>query len=227
MLSNYSPIQIIIADDHEIFRDGLKIMLKKISDVELVGEAENGQELIKLARKLKPDVVITDIRMPLLDGIEATKQLSKEFPDIGIIALSMFEDENLIIDMLEAGAKGYLIKNAHKDEITKAIKSVYKGQNYYCTSTTRKLALMIAKSDFNPYKKVSIPEFSEQELRIIRFICQEFTNIEIGEKLDLSRRTVEGYRIKILEKMRAKNSAGIVVFAIKNKIFEVVNDRTP
>ena len=115
MMKTIAPIRIVLADDHEIFRDGFKVMIKKQPSVQLVGEAANGEELIRQTRELKPDVVITDIKMPVMDGVEATKQLTSEFPEIGIIALSMFDEENLIVEMLEAGAKGYLLKNAHKD----------------------------------------------------------------------------------------------------------------
>src|SRR5690349_2498530 len=105
MSNHYLPIRIVLADDHEIFRDGFRVMLKRQTSVELVGEAADGEELINLVRKVYPDVVITDIKMPNMDGVQATKLLTKEFPNIGIISLSMFDEENLIIDMLEAGAK--------------------------------------------------------------------------------------------------------------------------
>ena len=216
----YRAIDIILADDHEIFRDGFSVMLNKFPEVKLVGEAADGEELVKLVRSLKPEVVVTDIKMPKMDGIEATKQLKKEFPHIGIIALSMFDEEDLIVDMLEAGAKGYLLKNAHKDEIISAVKSVHRDEPYYCRETTHKLAQMIAKSTFNPYKKIVKPEFSDKEVAIIKLICDECSNKEIGDQLSLSKRTVEGYRERILEKINAKNSVGIVVYAIKNKIFE-------
>src|SRR5688572_6417453 len=110
---NYS-IRLVIADDHEIFRDGLALMLSKQQDVVLTGQAENGKELLKLVDDIQPDVVMTDIKMPGMDGIEATKLLIQRYPDLKIIALSMFDEENLIVDMLEAGAKGYLLKNADK-----------------------------------------------------------------------------------------------------------------
>ncbi len=221
MSQNYSPINIILADDHEIFRDGFRVMLNKIPSINLIGEASNGNELIRISRELKPDVIITDIKMPVMDGIEATRQLTKEFPVIGIIALSMFDEENLIIDMLKAGAKGYLLKNAQKEEIISAVETVYKDETYYCKNTSNRLAQMIANSSYNPYKKIIKPEFTEKEISIIQFICQEYSNKEIADKLNLSKRTVEGYREKILEKIHAKNTAGIVVYAIKNKIFQM------
>ena len=217
----YLPIRVILADDHEIFRDGFQIMLKKQNDVELIAEAENGRELIELTTTLNPDVVITDIKMPIMDGIEATKTLVQRFPEIGVIALSMFDEDNLVVDMLEAGAKGYLIKNASKNEILDAIRIVHDNGTYYCHHTSNKLAQMIAKSKFNPYKKVKSIEFTSREIEIIKLICAEHSNKEMAGELNLSVRTVEGYRDRILEKMDVRNTAGIVVYAIKHGIFKV------
>lgn len=208
-------IQLLMADDHEIFRDGFKLMLTKYPDIVLVGEAENGKELLELTQKLQPDVIITDIKMPVMDGIEAAKKISELFPDIGIIGLSMFDEDDLIVDMLEAGAKGYLIKNAGKEQITEAIRTVYNNDPYYCKTTSHKLTNMIARSRFNPYKKAAKVEFSEREIEIIDLICNELTNKEISDKLFISIRTVEGHRLKILEKMNVKNTVGLVVYAIK------------
>lgn len=216
-----APIRIVLADDHEIFRDGFNVMLKRQSDIQLVGEAANGMDLIKVTERLQPDIVITDIKMPKLDGIEATKFLTKKFPGINIIALSMFDDDNLIIDMLEAGAKGYLLKSANKKEIIEAIKTVYKNETYYCKNTSTKLALMIGQSRFDPYKEKQKPDFSQREIEIITMICQEASNKEIASKLFLSVRTIEGHREKIQEKIRAKNAAGIVIYAIKTGIYKL------
>lgn len=216
-----SPIRIVLADDHEIFRDGFNVMLRKQSDIKLVGEASNGKELIEITGKLMPDIILTDIKMPVIGGIEATKLLTNLYPGINIIALTMFDDDNLIIDMLEAGAKGYLLKSAHKNEIIEAIKTVYKSETYYCKNTSTKLVQMIAQSRFNPYKEIQKPVFSKKEIDMIILICQEASNKEIASKLFLSIRTIEGYREKIQEKMRAKTTAGIVIYAIKTGIYKI------
>ena len=221
MQKTIPPIKLILADDHEIFRDGFRAMIKKQPSVQLIGEAGDGEELIKICRDLKPDVVITDIKMPRMDGVEATKKLTEEMPEVGIIALSMFDEENLIVEMLEAGAKGYLLKNAHKDEIMDAIKAVDRNHTYYCNDTTARLANMIARRRFKPVSHVPKPEFSEKEYAVIRFICQEMSNKEIAFRLNLSIRTIEGYRDRILEKIGARNAAGIVVFAIRNNIYKI------
>jgi DNA-binding NarL/FixJ family response regulator len=219
-----TPINIIIADDHELFRDGFKVLLNKIKSVKLVAEAGNGEELIQLVQQHRPDIVITDIKMPLMDGITATRLLSKQFPQTGIIALSMFEEENLVVDMLEAGAKGYLLKNAQKAEILHAITEVYHGNNFYCAETNKKLINLIARSSHESHYRVNRNDFNERELSIIRLICQEMSNREIAEQLNLSKRTVEGYRDRIMEKIGAKNSIGIVIYALRHAIYKFDTD---
>ncbi|HTJ12468.1 MAG TPA: response regulator transcription factor [Dinghuibacter sp.] len=211
-----SPIRLVIADDHEIFRDGLALMLSRQKNMTLAGQAADGGELLAMVRETQPDVVLADIKMPHMDGIEATKILLQEFPDLKIIALSMFSEENLIVEMLEAGAKGYLLKNADKQEILDAIASVVQNQEYYCRDTSVTLASMIVKSNFS--RKKEVIEFSDRELEIIKLICKQFTAQEMGESMFLSRRTVEGYRTRILEKMNVKNTAGVVIYALKNKL---------
>lgn len=212
----HGTIKVIIADDHEIFRDGLKLMLQKQPDIQLLAEAEDGKELIEKTEQLKPDVVITDVKMPRMDGASATRYLTEHCPDIGIIALTMFDEEEQIIEMLESGAKGYLLKNADKNEIKEAIQSVYEQTPYYCKHTSHRLAQLVAKSKFNPYRQKPKLEFTDREKEIISYICDGITNKEIAEKIFLSVRTVEGLRMKIMEKMNVKNTAGIIIYAIKN-----------
>lgn len=220
-MKQYVPINILIADDHEIFRDGFRAMAKKFPELKIVGEADNGKDLVIMALKLNPDVILTDIKMPIMDGVQATRELLKSKPGINIIALSMFDEDNLIIDMLEAGAKGYLLKNANKEEIIDAIRSVNKDKTYYCKNTSEKLLQLIAKSKFNPYKNRQKTDFSEREIEIIKLICDQYSNKAIAEKLSLSIRTIEGYRERIEEKMDVHNTAGIVVYAIKNGIYKI------
>ncbi|HKO82713.1 MAG TPA: response regulator transcription factor [Chitinophagaceae bacterium] len=213
-------IRLIIADDHEIFRDGLALMLSRQKDIILLGQASNGKELAELTEQHNPDVIITDIKMPVMDGIQASKLILKKQPDVKIIALSMFDEETLIVDMLEAGAKGYLLKNADKQEILEAIETVYEDKTYYCHHTSATLTNMIVKSNFNPYKKKEPVSFNEREIEIIKLICQQNSSKEISDKLYLSSRTVEGYRTKILEKMNARNTVGVVVYALKHNLIE-------
>lgn len=221
---NYSTLGLIrigIADDHAIFREGFKVLLKNQQEVEMVCEAENGKELLILAEQEQPDVVIVDIKMPVMDGIETCRQIRKRFPDMKVIALSMFNDDNLIVDMLEAGARGYLLKNTNKAELLQATRTVYKGSTYYCNATSIKLTKMIAESKFNPYRNHPVKKFTTREIDIIQLICDQQTNKEIAYNLGLSIRTVESHREKIQEKTGAKNMIGVVVYAIKHGIYEL------
>jgi DNA-binding NarL/FixJ family response regulator len=186
-----------------------------------VGEAENGKELLEVAAKYQPDVVITDIKMPVMDGIEVCKNIKRKFPDMMVIALSMFNDDNLIVDMLEAGARGYLLKNTNKSELLQAVKAVYGGSTYYCMATSGKLAKMIAESKFNPYRNHPVQKFTSREMEIIKLICEQQTNKEIATALNLSIRTVESHREKIQEKADAKNSIGIAIYAIRHNLYEI------
>ncbi|RPD39380.1 response regulator transcription factor [Chitinophaga barathri] len=211
-------IRLVVADDHEIFLDGLALMLSRQEHITLVGQASDGRELVELVNAENPDVVMTDIKMPRMDGIAATRLLVQQNPEVRVIALSMFDEEDQIVEMLEAGAKGYLLKNADKQEILDAIASVYEDRVYYCKSTSAKLAGMIAKSKFNPYKQKEVITFTDREQEIIKLICQQFTAQQIGERIFLSKRTVEGYRTRILEKMNVRNTAGVVMYALKNNL---------
>lgn len=216
----HGPISLLIADDHEIFRDGLALMLSRQPDINLLGQAEDGRELVQLTLQHQPDIILTDIKMPRMDGIAATQEILRLQPDARIIALSMSDEEAMIVEMLEAGAKGYLLKNADKQEVVEAIEQVYDGNSFYCRNTSAKLASMIVKSSFNPHKKREPVVFSDREQEIIRLICRQQTAKEIGEALFLSKRTVEGYRTKILEKMNVKNTAGVVLYALTHHLIK-------
>ena len=196
-------------------------MLKRQKEIVLVGEAENGKELLEKTEIILPDIIIMDIKMPVMDGIVATREITEKWPDIYVIAFTMFDDDDLVIDMLEAGAKGYLLKNAHKTEIIEAIKTVYNREPYYCNQTTKKLANLIAKSRFNPFKKKIKPQFTNKELEVIKFICNGLSNKEIAAQLNLSVRTIEGHRDNIHEKIDVKNTAGIIIYAIKHGIYKI------
>lgn len=215
---NYK-IQLMIADDHEIYRDGLRTLLEQCGDYTVTAEASTGKQLITHCERNVPDVVMTDIMMPVMNGIEATKWLAENLPVVRVIALSMFNQDHLILDMLKAGASGYLIKNAHKSEITEAIQSVYKNKPYYCSSTSHKLARLIG-SKVGP-KAQNNPTFSSREIEIIKMICEEKTTKEIGDRLNMSARTAEEHRKRIRDKMDVKGTAGMVIYAIRNDLFRI------
>lgn len=221
MKKSPAAVKVILADDHELFRDGLSVMLSKQPDIDLIAEAENGEELLHLTHTLKPEVVITDIKMPKVDGIEAMHRLRNEIPHVGVIALTSYDEENLIVEMLEAGAKGYLLKSANKEEIVEAIQKVYKGKTHYCHQTNARLVQLIAKSAFNPYRKKKQITFNDRELAIIRLVCEGFTNKDIATQLFLSKRTIENHRENIMDKIEEKSTAALVVYAVKHGIYKV------
>jgi DNA-binding NarL/FixJ family response regulator len=211
-------IKLIIADDHEVYRDGLRALLQNVDELEVVAEAATGKQLISVCEEKEPDVVLTDIIMPVMDGIKAAAHLAEHMPAVRVIALSMFNEDHLILDMLNAGASGYLIKNAHKREITDAIHSVYNNKPYYCSSTSHKLARLIGQRGPHNKKKV---HFSTRELEIIQMICEEKTTKQIGDHLNMSARTAEEYRQKIRMKMDVKTTTGMVIYAIRNDLFRI------
>ncbi|HEV2353589.1 MAG TPA: response regulator transcription factor [Puia sp.] len=212
-----TTIRLVIADDHEIFRDGLALMLSRQDTVVLAGQAADGEELLRVVAETGPDIVLTDIKMPRMGGIAASRALLQRYPGLKIIALSMFDEEDLIVEMLEAGARGYLLKNADKKEILEGILTVHEGGIFYCKHTTARLASLIVKSKFEQ-KKTQEPLFNDREKEIIRLICRQHTAQEIGSLMYLSKRTVEGYRTRILDKMEVKNTAGVVIFALKHHL---------
>jgi len=214
-----TKIRVLIADDHAVFLDGLEMLLSKDEEIEVVGSAGDGALLVGLAKQLKPDVVLTDLKMPGMDGVEAIKQIKALNLPCHCIALSTFDTDYLIIEALEAGAMGYITKNAQRGEIIEAIKTVNMHQAYYCKTTSLKLARQIGKSSFNPYKKADLHLFSDLEKQMICLICREKTSEDIGKDLFLAKRTVEGMRAKILEKAGVKTPIGLVVYAIKNAIY--------
>lgn len=212
--------KIIIADDNGIYRDGLSSILSLHKGINLMDQAANGKDLIRLVRKQQPDIIITEIKMSVMDGIKATTLIHAEYPEIGIVALSMQNEELLLAEMLQAGARGYLLKSSSKSEIIKAIKIVQNGGNYYCKATSKLLIDVITKRGcmLGAFKQVNL-QLSDKEIALIQMICKDYTNLEIGNEIKKSKRTVEGYRHMLMQKIQAKGIAGIVKYAIENGIY--------
>jgi two-component system, NarL family, response regulator NreC len=212
-------IKVVIADDQEIYRNGLRLVLSKSDQFSVIGEANNGKRLLEVVDKTRPDVVLTDVVMPVMDGIAATRAISSEYPEVKVIALSMFGEEAMILDMLDAGAMGYLVKNSEKEDIYTAIQTVFTGQPYYCNATSSQMAKLIVR---NKNKMMEPPiQFSEREIQIIRGICDEMSNQDMSRELYMSKRTIDGYRSRILEKLNVKGSIGVVKYAIKEGIYKL------
>lgn len=216
-----NTIQLVIADDHEIFRQGFLSMIKKEKNLVVIGQAKDGEELVRMVVENKPDIAFVDISMPKMDGIEATRLIIEQSPLTHVIALSMFNDDNHIVDMLEAGASGYLLKNTTLEEVLKAIDSVMKGDSYFCNDSSAKLIRLITERKKNLNKNKKEISLGEREVEIIKLMCEQLTIKEIADKLGLSPRTVETHRKALQEKTESKNSIGVVIYAIQNGIVKL------
>ncbi len=214
---NNTELNIAIVDDHEIFRKGLKMVLGKIKIVSHIYEACDGEDFIQKLKINDTDIVLMDIEMPKMNGIEATKEALKIKPNLKIIALSMFKDDEYIQSMLDAGVKGFLIKNINKDILNKAITIVANGQVYY----SEELWGFFTKKINTQQRKNEIPKFTKREKEIMELLYNGMTNKEIAEKLFVSERTVIGHKSNLLSKTACKNAIGLISFALKNKIIDV------
>ena len=211
-------IRIAIADDYKIFREGLKVSLGQDDALDVVIEVDNGEDLVKELEKDQPDVIIMDLKMPFMDGMEATQVIRKKYPQIKIVVVSMYDDDKFIIHLMELGANGYLFKNAEPDEIRKAIHSVHEN-GYYFNDIVNKALLkkLVLKGNIKPSFNQNV-ELTERELEVLKLICEEKTAAEIGKEIFLSPRSVEGIRQRLIEKVGVRNTAGLVMFAAKNGI---------
>ncbi len=218
------PIKVAIADDHKIFRKGVILSLRPYTNLKFVLEAENGQELIDQLATIpdeeKPEVILMDLRMPQKDGIETTKYVAKQYPSIHIIALTMYEDERFVSHMMEIGANGYLLKSADPGEIKKAILEV-KAKGYYLNNFVNRILLKKSHARQKVVPSLSNEvTLSDRERDVIKYICMEFTAQEIAQKLEVSPRTVEAIKDRLMERFGAKNTAGLVFYAVKNNLID-------
>lgn len=213
-------IKVAIADDHKIFRKGVILSLRPYTNIKFVLEADNGEELLAGIPDSQPDVILMDLRMPGKDGIETTKAVSKQFPNIYVIVLSMYEDERFVYHLMENGANGYLLKNAEPIEIRRAIMEVHE-KGYYLNNFVNRILLKRshARQKVIPSLNNEIT-LSDKEKDVLRYICMEFTAQEIAQKMEISPRTVEAIKDRLMERFGSKNTAGLVFFAVKNNLID-------
>jgi DNA-binding NarL/FixJ family response regulator len=213
-----NKIRIAIADDYKIYRDGLKVGLTADDNLQVVLEADNGEDLLNGLKDKGTDVIIMDLKMPIMDGMEATKEVRKKFPAIKVLVVTMYEDDKFIIHLMENGANGYLLKNADSEEIRKSIYAVHEN-GYYFNDLVNKALLkrLVLKGNLKPSFNQDV-ELTERELEVLKLICEEKTAAEIGKEIFLSPRSVEGIRTRLIEKIGVRNTAGLAMFAIKSGI---------
>src|SRR5258706_6782708 len=213
-------IRVSIADDHKIFRKGVILSLRPFTNIKFVLEAENGEEMLKGLPDTMPDVVLMDLRMPQKDGIETTKAVSKQYPKMYVIVLSMYEDERFVYHLMENGANGYLLKNAEPQEIRRAIMEVYE-KGYYLNNFVNRVLLKRSHARQKVIRSLNSEiTLSDKEKDVLRFICMEFTAQELAQNMEISPRTVEAIKDRLMERFGSKNTAGLVFFAVKNNLIE-------
>lgn len=216
-------IKIILVDDHRLIRKGLRALLENVSTIEIVGEAASGLELVALLEKVPVDVVLMDIKMPQMDGFDATRHIVEHFQSVRILALSMFESESYISRMLELGAQGYILKNITREELVFAIETIAQGQPYISAEISINLLRKNGGGTEEDLLTEALPEaeiveLSKRELEVLKLITEGLTNAEIAEKLFTSKRTIDSHRQRIIEKTQARNTAALVKYAISKGI---------
>jgi DNA-binding NarL/FixJ family response regulator len=204
-------IRIVIADDHQLFIDGIKSILSKEIGIDIVGEANNGLALIKCIESTEPDVVLTDIRMPIMDGVTVTRTLRQKHPNIAVLAVSMYDQKVDVVEMLEAGAKGYVTKNVAKKELLEAIHTLYKGDIFVSKSLP-----IDVKDWLTASQKPKQELLTRREKEIVRLIAKGRTTLQIAESLSLSKYTIDTHRKNIHKKLGIKSNTGLVSYALNN-----------
>jgi two-component system response regulator NreC len=219
--ASMNKIRVLLADDHTILREGIRALLSAQPDIEVVGEAANGREAVAKAHDLKPDVVLMDIAMPLLNGLEATRQIKKEHPRINVLVLTMYDSQEYVAQILRAGASGYVIKEAAADDLVSAIHAVHGGGAFLYPSVTKMLVddylqRVEAEGDEKPYEQLT-----DREREVLQLIAEGYTNKEIAELLCLSVKTVQTHRAHIMEKLNLHDKGELIKYAIRRGIIEL------
>ncbi len=215
-----SIIKVAIADDHKIFRKGVILSLRPYSQIKFVMEAENGEDLLNKIPEAQPDVVLCDLKMPVKDGIDATKHIAKTWPQIRVIILTMYEDERFVGHLMDCGAAGYLLKSTDPAEIKRAVTDVMR-TGFYLNPFVNKVLIKknFSKQKVNP-SLTSETVLSDREKEVLTLVCMEFTASEISLKMGISARTVEAIKDRLMERFGVKNSVGLVFYAMKNQLID-------
>ncbi len=211
-------IKILVADDHQLLIDGIRSTLDNVDDIRIVAEANNGEQVLDKLKEVDVDVVLLDINMPVMDGLECCKLIKSQFPETKVIALSQYNEKRFIRRMVKNGAKGYVLKDTDREELTEAIKQVCAGGTYFSKKLSFDLIANEANKKDNNTKL--FPKLSTREHQVLKLICQEYNTQEIADALFISHYTVEGHRTSLLNKSGAKNIAGLVKWAIENELVD-------
>lgn len=213
-------IKVAIADDHTLFRSGVKASLSAHKDIQMVAEAENGMQLLNLLRHIQPDVVLLDIQMPIMDGMQTLPEIKKLYPGIKVIMLSMYNDHSMISRMMEVGANSYLTKESGAEKIYEAVKQVYENEFFFNDLTNKALLNGLRNKTVAESNRPLDVQLNEKEITILKLMCDEKSTKEIADIVDLSPRTVEAIRDKLKTKTGTKSMAGLVMYAVKAGLVE-------
>jgi DNA-binding NarL/FixJ family response regulator len=215
-------IRLLIADDHNMFVDGIESILRDEDDIQVVGKCFDGGSVFAQILTQKFDVILLDINLPGMNGIEVCKKLTKEYPEVKVLALSMYNDESFVTEILKNGALGYILKNTGKIELVRAIKTVYRGQSYFSDEVTETIMKSLVSPKASEKKSTTLlPKISRREKEVLQLIVQEHTTQEIATELFISLKTVESHRRSLLTKMNVRNTAGLVRVAVENELIEL------
>ena len=213
-------IKVLITDDHALFRAGVRSSLSQYADIEFIGEAENGMQLLNLIKFLKPDVILLDIQMPILDGIASLPEVKKVLPDVKIIMLTMNDDVSMISKLMEIGANSYLTKDSDSETIYLAIKTVFEKEYFFNDYTNKALLTGLKSRRVLDASNHEDAELTEKELQVLKLMCDEKSTKEIADIVEISPRTVEAIRDRLKMKTGAKTTAGLILYAVKHGIVE-------
>lgn len=219
---NKIPINIILTDDHQIVRDGIKAMLSDVAGIQIVAQAESGKQLFDLLKTIKADVIVLDIELPDMSGIDICRQIVASYPNTRILILSMYTDEEFIFKAISEGAKGYLPKNTSREELVEAIRTVADSREYFSPVISEiMLKSYIQKAKAKNADARDLTELSKREIEILKMLAEGYPNSEIAEKLFISIRTVESHKSHIMQKLMIHTNVELVKFAIRNKLIEI------
>lgn len=213
-----STINIVIVDDHKIFRDGLKMLLENFEFAKVVGEASNGQEFLNLLEKVVPHIVLMDINMPKMNGIEATKAALAKYPELKVIALTSFADDEYIENMISSGVEGYMLKRSDIEDFEKAIQKVALGGSYFSPEIIKVITRSLYQNKQSETKQKLIEQFTDREKEILQLICQGLNNDQIADMIHLSPKTIEKYKSNLFQKTQTLNTVNLVIYAFKNQL---------
>ena len=206
-------IRVLVVDDHPMFRNGLHLLLDSLPQMKWVGEAGDGQSATMLALELQPDVILMDLVMPEMNGIDATRQILRDSPHIGILMVTMYEDDDMVFSAMQAGARGYLLKGSDQDEIIRAIQAVSEGEAIFSASIARRLVSYFGKPQPSAVPTLLFPELTEREREILDLIASGYNNTEIAERLVLSGKTVRNHVSNVLSKLQVSDRAHAIIRA--------------